>query len=50
MTPGRVKRPEGYKTVVDFVPVDQVRVWPEYKYIGYAGIYVYPDWGSYMPE
>jgi hypothetical protein len=35
---------------VDFMPADLVRVWPEYKNIGYAGIYVYPGWGSYMPE
>jgi hypothetical protein len=32
------------------MPADQVRVWPEYKNIGYAGIYAYPGWGSYMPE
>jgi hypothetical protein len=28
--------------VVDFVPVDQGKAWPEYERIGQAGIYAYP--------
>jgi hypothetical protein len=38
MTPGRVKRLERYIDMVDFMPADQRRVWPEYKSIGHAGI------------
>jgi hypothetical protein len=36
--------------MIDFMPVDQVRVWPEYKNISHAGIWVYAGWSSYMPE
>jgi hypothetical protein len=40
MTPGRVKRLERHKAMVDFMQVDQGRAWPEYKSIGQANIYV----------
>jgi hypothetical protein len=35
--------------MVDFMPVDQGRAWPEYKSIGQAGISGYPGWCSDMP-
>jgi hypothetical protein len=38
MTPDRVKRLARCRDMVDFMPVDQVRAWPEYKSIGQAGI------------
>jgi hypothetical protein len=34
MTPGRVKRLERWKVMVDFMPVDQGWAWPDYKSIG----------------
>jgi hypothetical protein len=35
--------------MVDFMPVDQGRVWPEYESIGQTGIYEYPGKSTDMP-